>query len=148
METVPTKKVLVSYLITSLIIFVVSATISLAGAFGEPYGSLGHRLSMEVLILIHLTVILLSNLVLHGFFYYGGFSTSPIMKGIGIGAVLGVTYFVVGVFALNIYDINGSSVQHLMGAISGRLIEYGTGGIATAVISVSDIHKWGLLKAF
>lgn len=70
------------------------------------------------------------------------------MKGISVGACLGVIYFMVGVFGLNIYDPNAAPFEQLFGAMGGRLIEYGTGGIATAVISVSDIRKWGLLRAF
>jgi hypothetical protein len=47
-----------------------------------------------------------------------------------------------------VYDINSDPIQLLMSALSGRVIEYSSGGVLTAIISVTDIHKWGLLRAF
>ncbi len=144
MERIALKKVVVSYTLTSLMIFILSAFTSMMGVYGKASGSLS--MSVELMAVIQLIVVLVSNFLLHMFFYYGGFRSSPITRGVGIGAMLGVVYFLISVFVLNMYNVN--SVQMLLGAMSGRVIEYGLGGIATAVISVSDIGRWGLLRAF
>ena len=148
MDTISQKKVLISYVITSVIIFFLSAAISISGIFGNHMGDASANMSIELVAVIQLLIVLTANFILHLFFYYGGFATAPILKGVGIGAVLGVVYFLVSVFALNAYDINAESLQLLVSAMGGRVIEYATGGIATAVISVSDIHRWGVLRAF
>lgn len=147
MNSISPKKVLVSYVITSVVIFFISAAISMSGMISTNIGDASSRMSMELLIIMQLILILSANFILHGVFYYGGFKSSPISRGIGIGAMLGVVYFLVGVFALDLYDINTEMLQ-LAGAMGGRMIEYATGGIATAVISVTDINRWGLIRAF
>lgn len=135
MNSISPKKVLVSYVITSMVILFISAAISMSGMFSTNIGDASSRLSIELLIILQLLLILTSNFILHAAFYYGGFKSSPISRGIGIGAILGVVYFLVGVFALDLYDINTEMLQ-LAGAMGGRVIEYSTGGIATAVISL------------
>jgi hypothetical protein len=148
METISLKKVVVSYVVTSFILFFASALTSASGLFGNHFGSANGVLSMELMVLIQLVVVLLANAVMHWFFYYAGFHSSPIVKGITSGAVVALAYFMTGVFALNVFDINSDPSNMLAGAMSGRLFEYCTGGFATAVISVTDLHKWGLLRAF
>lgn len=148
METISQKKVIISYLITSLLIFLVSATTSMLGILGDASLPIAGSLSNELMAILQLAVVLLANIVLHGIFYYGGLNSSPMAKGLTIGVVLGLTYFMVCVFALGIYDINSDPIHLLASALSGRVIEYSSGGILTAIISVSDIHKWGLLRAF
>lgn len=148
METISVKKVIVSYLLTSVILFFTSALMSISGVFGGQIGGSIHHISVELMIAYQMAVVLVSNAILHWFFYYAGFRYSPFTKGLTIGMVLGAAYFSVCVFGLNIYDITGDPIGQLIGAVSGRMIEYTTGGIATALISVSDVHKWGLLKAF
>lgn len=148
METISQKKVIISYLITSLLIFVISATTSMLGMLGDTTLPIAGSMSNELMAILQLTVVLLANLVLHGIFYYGGLKSSPMTKGLTIGVVLGLSYFMVSVFALNVYDINSDPIQLLISALSGRVIEYSSGGVLTAIISVTDIHKWGLLRAF
>ena len=41
-----------------------------------------------------------------------------------------------------IFFIVNNELRELAGAISGHVIEYTTDGIVTAVISVTDIHRW------
>jgi len=146
MEKIALKKVVTSYALTSFIIFLLSAFTSMMGVYGKGLGSTS--ISVELMAVIQLSIILIANLLLHGVFYFGGFNSAPITKGMGIGVVLGIAYFMVSVFALNMYNINTDSLQLLVSAMSGRIIEYGAGGIFTAVISVSDIGRWGLLRAF
>lgn len=148
METISFKKVAVSYVATSIILFFASALTSASGLFGNHFGSAAGFLSVELMIIVQLLVVLMANAVMHWFFYFGGFHSSPIVKGITLGVVVALAYFMTGVFALNVFDINSDPLNMLAGTVSGRMFEYCTGGIATAVISVSDVHKWGLLRAF
>ena len=148
MDTISIKKVLISYVITSLVIFFVSAAVSISGILGNSISSVWGHLSIELIAIIQFTIVSVSNLVLHMVFYYGGFASSPLVRGLGIGAFMGLAYFLIGVLALDLYDVNTDTLQQLIGAMSGRIIEYSAGGIAMAVISVSDIHRWGLLRAF
>ena len=147
MEPISRKKMIISYVLTSVVLFFISALVSVSGIFDPNMGNAVSRISLELMVLIQLVVVLVSNLFLHGVFYYGGLDSSPIARGIGIGSLMGVMYFLVGVFIFDFYDLN-NGLQELAGAISGRVIEYTTGGVATAVISVTDIHRWGILKAF
>ena len=148
MDTISQKKVIISYFITTLVIFGVSATTSVLGLQGQGTGSISGTMSNELMMLIQFIVILVANGILHSLFYYGGLNSSPITKGLGIGVVLGLSYFLVSIFALNLYDINADPISLLMSAMSSRVVEYSSGGFVTAVISVSDIHRWGLLRAF
>lgn len=148
METVTFKKIVVSYVVTSFILFFASALTSASGMFGNHFGSAAGFLSLELMVVIQLAVVLFANALMHWFFYYGGFNSAPIVKGTTLGVVMALAYFMTGVFALNVFDITSDPLNTLAGAMSGRLFEYCTGGIATAVISVSDVHKWGLLRAF
>ena len=147
MENTPLKKVVVSYLITSILIFCVSAVSSSLGLFGKGAVIGSGTMSTQMFIAVQFAIVLMANAVLHGVFYFGGFNSSPIAKGVGTGMVLGLTYFLVSVFGLGMFDLGTDSVSLLASAMGGRLFEYCTGGIMTAVISVSDIHKWGLLRA-
>ncbi|MBI1286550.1 MAG: hypothetical protein GC178_03135 [Flavobacteriales bacterium] len=148
METTSAKKVIVSYLMTSVILFFISALMSVSGLFGNHIVTSVHQISVELMIVTQLSIVLVSNAVFHWFFYYAGFNSSPITKGLSIGMTLGVAYFLVCVFGLNLYDISGDPLHELAGVVGGRVIEYCTGGVAAAVISVSDVEKWGLLRAF
>jgi len=148
MERITLKKIAVSYVITSFMIFVISAITSMLGIYGKDIGYGSVSMSVELMAVIQLTIVLVSNFLLHLVFYFGGFNSSPITRGIGIGAVLGLTYFMVTVFVLNEYNITTDPLRLLLGAMGGRMAEYSAGGIATAVISVTDVHRWGLLKAF
>lgn len=148
MENISFKKIVISYIITSAVIFFTSAVANAAGIFGSELGTSLDSMSIEVLTLIQLMLILFANSVLHLIFYYGGFSASPIARGVGIGAFLGLGYFLFSAFAFNIYDIHAESLVNLSAAMGGRMIEYGAGGITTAVISVTDVHRWGILRAF
>jgi hypothetical protein len=148
MENVSFKKIVISYVITSIIIFFISAGANVAGIFGNSAGVGVGSMSVQLFALIQFVLILFANSLLHLIFYYGGFSASPLLRGVGIGAFLGLSYFMISAFALNIYDIQGESLFNLSAAMGGRMFEYGAGGIATAVISVSDIHRWGILRAF
>ncbi len=147
MDPISLKKIFISYFLTSFVIFFISAAFSVGGVFDNNLSITMSHFSVELIVLMQLSVVMVSNLVLHAIFYYGGFTSSPITRGIAIGAMLGSIYFIVGAFAFDLYDVN-TGLSQLAGAYGGRLIEYGTGGIATAVISVTDIHKWGLLRAF
>ena len=148
MEHISQKKIVISYLVTSFMIFLVSAVTSTLGLFGDDVVSVSGSMSTELTLLIHFIVVLLANAILHGLFYYGGLKSSPITKGVGLGMVLGGLYFMVCTFVFNAYDINTDPISYLASAMSGRMVEYSSGGLITAIISVSDIHKWGLLRAF
>ena len=100
------------------------------------------------MVIIQFVVILVANGVLHSLFYYGGLKSSPLVKGLGIGVFLGMSYFLFSIFVLDSYDINSDPFSLLMSAMSGRVLEYSSGGFVPALISVSDIHRWGLLRAF
>lgn len=141
------KKVIVSYIISSLVMFLFSASFNAASLLGSDVAAITTTLPAQLVMIIQLTIVLVANLFLHFMFYYGGLNSSPMAKGIGIGTALGLVYFIVTVFGLNLYDINTAPVQELVGALTGRVIEYCSGGIATAFVSVSNIHKWGVLKA-
>ena len=148
MDNVSSKKVLISYLLSSIVIFAVSATTSMLGLVGGTESSISGTMSNELIVLMQLLIILLSYGVTHSVFYYGGLKSSPLTKGLTLGFVLGMSYFLVSVFALNSYDINSDPLSLLMSALSSRVVEYSSGGALTAIISVSDIHRWGLLRAF
>jgi len=140
------KKIAISFLISSAVIFIISAIGNALGIFGYDASAVTREMSIEFMMAIQLSIVLAANSILHFMFYYGGLNSSPIAKGVGIGTALGLVYFLISVFALNLYDLNAPSHQ-LVEAMSGRVIEYGSGGIATAFISVSKVQKWGFLKA-
>ena len=148
MDTNSPKKVNVSYVITSVLMFFISAAFSMSGMFESSIHNVGFHLSNELIIVSQMLVVLVANFILHAIFYYGGFKSSPITRGLVTGTVLGVAYFLAMVFVFDVYNLNTEPMTTLLAAVSGRVVEYGTGGIATAVISVSDVHKWGLLRAF
>lgn len=146
MRPISQKKIILSFLVSTSVIFTVSAIGNALGIFGYDTNSITRQMSVEFMMVIQLLIVLIANSILHFMFYYGGINSSPITKGIGIGTVLGIVYFLVSVFGLNLYDLQAPLPQ-LVEAMSGRVIEYSSGGIATAFVSVSNIHKWGLLKA-
>jgi len=148
MEHINQKKVVISYLLTSILIFSISAFTNMIGMVGQQTLPISGSMSNELMMLVQLAIILVANGFLHYVFYFGNLNSSPIAKGVGMGVAFGVIYFVVSVFGLNIYDLNGDSISSLATAMSGKVIEYSSGGLVTAIISVSDIHKWGLLRAF
>ena len=148
MDTISQKKVIISYYITSMVIFSISATTSMLGLLGNGPSVISGTLSSEFMVIIQLVVILVANGVLHSLFYYGGLKSSSLVKGLGIGVFLGMSYFLFSIFVLDSYDINSDPFSLLMSAMSGRVLEYSSGGFVTALISVSDIHRWGLLRAF
>ncbi len=71
MDPVSHKKVLISYIISSLVIFFISAGISMSGLFETNMGEASSRLSIELIVLTQLSVVLLANFILHGVLYYG-----------------------------------------------------------------------------
>jgi hypothetical protein len=148
MEKISIKKVLVSYLFTSMMILSISAIGNAVGIFGKGLGSNSPMVSVELVVVLQVAMVLVINSVLHALFYFGGFQSSPMAKGVAIGSVLGMTYFLVMVFGLGVYNINTDSFQMLFGAMTGKMLEYCTGGVMTAVLSVTEIHKWGMLRAF
>lgn len=148
MDTISQKKVIISYFITSMVIFSISATTSMLGLLGNGPSFISGTLSSEFMVIIQFAIILIANGILHSLFYYGGLKSSPLVKGIGIGVFLGMSYFLFSIFVLDSYDINSDPFSMLLSAMSGRVIEYSSGGFVTALISVSDIHRWGLLRAF
>ncbi|MCB9187325.1 MAG: hypothetical protein H6601_11365 [Flavobacteriales bacterium] len=146
MEKVTLKKIFISYLITSLVIFLVSAAISIAGTTGKGMHTNIGEISIEIMMMIQLAHILVANAILHWFFYFGGSHASPLTKGVATAAILGVMNFMISVFALNIYDIYTDSLSVLLSGMSSRVVEYGSGGILAAIISVTDIHKWAFFR--
>ena len=140
------KKIVISFLVSSAVIFTISAIGNALGVFGFHANSITGHMSVEIMMAIQLLIVLATNSILHFVFYFGGINSSPIAKGVGIGAAIGIVYFLISVFGLNLYDLHAPTTQ-LVEAMGGRVIEYGSGGIATAFVSVSNIHKWGLLKA-
>lgn len=146
MRSISPKKIVISYLISSAVIFLITAISNAFGLFGHQVVVSPSNLSNEAIMAVQLIIVLATNLVFHFIFYYGGLHSSPIAKGVGIGTAVGLVYFMVTVFGLNLYDLNTAPVQELVGALTGRVVEYSSGGIATAFVSVSNMHKWGLLK--
>lgn len=141
------KKLFVSYMITSTMIFLVSAIMQASGPFnGGVQAVVGSSTAMMAA--IQLTVVLVLNLFLHAMFYYGGFNSSPITKGVGIGAALGFFYCMFGLFVFQPHSIDSTPISEVITTLSGNVAEYTLGGILTAVISVSDVHKWGVMRAF
>ena len=148
MNPISTKKVLVSYFISSSLILLVSAITNSAEAYGGQAVNASLGQSQLLGMLVYLMMALGANAILHMVFYYGGFKSSPIKRGVTAGAVLGLAYFAVTVFAFGAYNITTDPLGEMATAMAGRMFEYTTGGIVTAIVSVSDIHKWGLLRAF
>lgn len=69
METVTFKKIVVSYVVTSFILFFASALTSASGMFGNHFGSAAGFLSLELMVVIQLAVVLFANALMHWFFY-------------------------------------------------------------------------------
>ena len=142
-DKISLKKVLVSYSITTLFVFVFSAIADQFGLYGNRVIIGNGAFSHNTFLVIQLLLVCIANGVLHGIFYFGNLESSPIMKGLGLGSMVAVSYFLVAVLGFNMFDVTGDSMSLLMGALGGRLFEYCSGGLMTAVISVSDLHKWG-----
>tara|TARA_R110000868_G_scaffold364581_1_gene627455 strand:+ start:525 stop:968 length:444 start_codon:yes stop_codon:yes gene_type:complete len=147
MNRISQKKLIISYLITSATIFIVSGIMQFSGTFNgvthEIFGS-----SVALAAASQLMIVLALNFLLHAVFYFGGFNSSPITKGVGIGSALGIFYFAIGLFVFQAHSIDSAPIGEVAVSLGGNVVEYSLGGILTAVISVSDIHKWGLLRAF
>ncbi|HAP68202.1 MAG TPA: hypothetical protein DCR04_00520 [Flavobacteriales bacterium] len=146
MRPISQKKIVISFLVSSAVIFTISAIGNVLGVFGYHTNSITGQMSVEIMMAVQLLIVLATNSILHFVFYFGGLNSSPIAKGVGIGTAIGIVYFLISVFGLNLYDLHAPTTQ-LVEAMGGRVIEYGSGGIATAFISVSNVKKWGLLKA-
>lgn len=146
MEPISAKKIFISYLITSLVIFSVSAFLSLSDVIGKGDTQIAGVMSVELMLILQLANVLIANAILHWFFYFGDSHASPLAKGVATAAVLGVLNFLLSVFALDMYDICSDSMLVLVGAVGGNVVEYSSGGIVAAIISVTDIHKWGLFR--
>lgn len=142
------QKVFVSYAITTLFVFFCSAIADHLGLYGDRIIVGNGTLSHDLFLLIQFLVVCVANGILHGFFYFGNLESSPIIKGLGLGSMIAVSYFLICVLGLNMFDVTSDSMSSLISALGGRMFEYCSGGLITAAISVSDLHKWGLIRSF
>lgn len=147
MESTPLKKVVVSFLLTTAAIFSLTALNSFFGLFGKGLQLVPGSLSYELYVLIQLCAAVFASACINMIFYYGGLRSSPIEKGVGSGIVIGLTYFAISMFVFNVYNVNTDSLLTIATGMSGNIFEYGTGGLLTAFVSLTEIHKWGLLRA-
>lgn len=138
---------MISFIITSFILTTISV---FQNVFSNSTGSavtIG-QFSSGFEQILDLSLMLLVNLLIHSWFYFENSRTAPIYRGIKIGAVLGLVTFWVSVFVFDSYNVGGDSILVFLGGLGGTVAEYTTGGALTALISVTEIHKWGFLRAF
>ncbi len=148
MRTPSKQKILLSYLTTSLLITTVSISIGAIGVFDPGFGNPSSWNSMEIVILLKLSVVLTANFFLHLFYYFGGFKAAPLTKGLGIGAGLGLAIFLISFFGLHTMEMDSTVTDSFFVSLAARLVEYTAGGIATAALSVSDLSRWSFTRAF
>lgn len=147
MEQTPFKKIVVSFLLTSGVIFSITAMNSMLGLFGKGLQLVPGSISFELYVFVQFCAAAFASACIHMVFYYGGLNSSPITKGVGSGLVVGLAYFALSMFVFNVYNINTDSLMTIAAGIGGSIFEYGSGGLLVAVVSLTEIHKWGLLRA-
>jgi hypothetical protein len=147
MHETPFKKVFVSFLLTVAIVFALSAITSMFGFFGKGLRLVPDTMSYELYVLSQLVASIFASACIHMVFYYGGLHSSPISKGVGTGLVIGIAYFALSMFVFNVYSVKTDSLATISAGLSGSIFLYGFGGLLVAVVSLTDIHKWGLLRA-
>lgn len=142
-------RLLISYGITSLLILFASVVLGPLGIFHYKFSIITSVTeSVGLNQVVQIFILLTANFILHALFYHGGSNRSPFIKGVGIGFTVGFVLFTLGLFACTWLDINSSSVHLIGSTLIKRTLEFTTCGFATAVLSVFDLPRWGILRAF
>lgn len=145
MEEVPLKKFLISWIMTTVAMFSLSVVFHSLVAEQQTLIINELRFSGRALAAISFITTAAVGLVFHVLFYYGGFTCAPIKKGAGLGAALGFLYFMLMGFGLGAYSIHGSLAE-IGGGMFWQTFEQGVGGVLASVISISEIHRWGIFR--
>lgn len=145
MEEVPFKKFLISWIMTTVAMFLLSVVFHSLVEDQQTLIINDLRFSGRALAIISFLTTAAVSLIFHVLFYYGGFTCAPIKKGAGLGAALGFLYFMLMGFGLGAYSIHGSLVE-ISGGMFWQTFEQGVGGVLASVISISEIHRWGIFR--
>lgn len=144
-QEVPFKKFIISWVAITLMMFGLSVVFH--GLFaGQPALVVnGLSLSGKVLAIISFCSTAAISLIFHALFYFGGLTCAPIVKGIGLGAALGFLSFMLVGFGLGAYSVHASFAE-LGGGMLWQVCEQGMGGALASVISLTEIHRWGVFR--
>ena len=145
MQTVSTTKFTISWIISTFLVFAVSAVFhSIIGS--EPTLLIsGTLISTKLAAIIAFLVIAMLNLIIHGIFYFGGFSCSPFKKGLTAGLTVGFIYFLAMTLSSSLLSVHAPwgelSINFLI-----QMTEQIVGGITISVLIVSEFHRWGIFR--
>ena len=144
-QEVPFKKFVISWVAITLMMFGLSVVFH--GLFADQQSLVinGLSLSGRVLAIISLCSTATISLIFHALFYFGGLTSAPIVKGLGLGMALGFLYFMLVGFGLGAYSVHASFVE-LGRGILWQICEQGIGGVFASVISLTEIHRWGVFR--
>ena len=141
-------RVVVSYLISSTIILLGYLLFQRYGVFEYDFiSAVSNEASVELRKLAQLSFVLISNFILHVTFYYGRFTASPLVRGVSIGFLMGLSIFILSVFESGCMGLISSPLNEIVSIMATKAIEFTSCGVLTAILSVSEIPRWGLFKA-
>ena len=137
------KQVNVSWILSSLVMLSLTAGLNALEVIDIPFGV---RSSIGLPTLLYITGLFGANFLMHLTFYYGGFVNAPLKRGLALGMVFGVLFFLANVLFTTTYDLTNESMSVLVVGLAAKLAEYTIGGVAMSVLSVTRVHQWGFLR--
>lgn len=144
MNNISNLKIAVSWIVSTALLLSVSAILH-SVLLVDPTLDLAATVSPGLIIPLATALFAAVNLVVHSIFYFGGFSCSPIRKGVGISMCIGFVYLMVVLLCSNIITVHASWTvigMNLLTTIMEMLIL----GLLVSVISISEIHRWGVFR--
>jgi hypothetical protein len=145
MEETSIKKFIISWIMTTLAMFSLSVVFHSLFSTQPAMVINGLHLSGRIMAILTFLSTATISLIFHALFYYGGFTCAPIKKGAGLGVALGFLYFMLMGFGLGAYNIHGSLVD-IGGGMLWQVFEQGIGGMLASVLSITEIHRWGVFR--
>jgi PAS domain S-box-containing protein len=137
------KQVNVSWILSSLVMLSLTAGLNALEVIDIPFGV---RSSIGLPTVLYITGLFGANFLMHLAFYYGGFVNAPLKRGLALGMVFGVLFFLANVLFTTTYDLTNESMSVLVVGLAAKLAEYTIGGVAMSVLSVTRVHQWGFLR--
>ena len=144
MNPVSASKLAVSWIVSTILLLVIGASFH-ALFHADPTLEMAGTLSTELTLPFTVALFATINLIVHCIFYFAGFNSSPIRKGFGISMSIGFAYMMVILLCTNIITVHAA--WHVIGVnLIAIATEMAVLGLAVSVLSISEIHRWGIFR--
>lgn len=144
MNNVSTTKLAVSWIVSTIVLLVVGGSFHALFQV-DPTLEMAGTLSAELTLPFAIALFATLNLIVHCIFYFAGFTSSPIRKGLGISMSIGFVYMMVILLCTNIVTVHAA--WHVLGVnLIAIASEMAVLGLAVSVLSISEIHRWGIFR--